>query len=174
LKERTLNCLVFYFCITVNLLLYFRNNYDHLIVQNNIFSSSSPIINSSNLAINNNIFNGATQISCPNCTFANNISYGTTPAEFTECSNVSVCDNNSAVASTNPMFVNVPAVGKFNLTYDFHLADGSSALTHNNCEEIGIYGGNDPFEPEIDFDFLIKDAVINPGDNLEVIIKTNE
>lgn len=123
-------------------------------LRNNVFKkeSSTPVFrpNPSNtdpfpdLVVYNNIFYETNPSGCNNCMYFNNSFWDPT---FGNDSIISLSGNNNLL-KTDPLFVNYVG-GDFRLnptTYDFHLGVGSPCLTAGiGGTQIGIYGGNYPF-----------------------------
>lgn len=98
----------------------------------------------SELVIYNNVFYETNPSGCNNCMYFNNCFWSPT---YGNDSLVSLSGNNNLL-QTDPLFVNYVG-GDFRLnptTYDFHLGTGSPCLTAGTGgTQIGIYGGNHPF-----------------------------
>jgi hypothetical protein len=132
-------------------------NYNFMI-ENNIIKGSFFALTLAGTIIQHNIFigNGTTAFNnaCANFNIKNNIFYGVHPL-----SNVSACVyennisyNNSIVyplmGGTNldnidPLFVNVPNQGIFNIGNNYHLLSNSPGVVGaTDLTDIGIYGGS--------------------------------
>ena len=131
----------------------------------------------------NNIFNYTYAVNVSNCTFNNNLFYGTG----------SLTNGNSGIGNifnTDPMFVNNAYVGSYSTigkenyctVVDYHLASGSPCIgAGSGGTDIGIYGGTNalpasaalngvPAMPRIT-EMNIQNISVSPTGNINVQIK---
>ena len=178
------------------------NNNANLIIQNNIFDNSFPLMsNQATVVINNNIFTGASTgfalnniynalianniftgpspraANVNNCQFNNNITYQTSADTIPFASNT----GSGNLVAKNPLFTNVPT-NTFNYSYDYSLSAASPGKNAGtDGKDIGVYGGTMPFAdltgtpaiPQIK-SISILNPVIPAGDSLQVIIKAKK
>jgi|JI10StandDraft_1071094.scaffolds.fasta_scaffold30323_6 hypothetical protein len=114
-------------------------NVNNATINNNVFYNyATPFITNLNsaLIINNIFYNSNPLTNTTNCTYLNNISYGTSTTYG------SMGGNN--IDNTNPQFITaVSPTGGYLPTYNFGVQTSSPAHNYgNDGKDLGIYGGS--------------------------------
>ena len=166
-----------------------------MIIQNNIFVGAKGTTWALNRMLDaiiaNNIFYGRTpsSLSAGNSTstnfqrntFSNNLSYETGNDELPPAGGGVGNSGDANIEASSPLLTDVPLLSTWSDTYDFTIQTGSPVLdAGSDGSDIGITGGPYPFTETNLFlvttaiptiQTLNADAIINPGDDLNVRVR---
>lgn len=186
---------------------FFHPNASGVIITNNVLSSiNTAMISGTGLSVENNVFIGDGAGIAPfgkvhDCTFRKNIFFGCDYSMYDNSSftgnafednlgggyaattsfgievNGNTLVNN--IDNTDPLFTNFTFQNTWTDTYDFTLLAGSPAIidTQDRSQDIGVYGGATPFNPEGTLLPLIENltapSIVKQGEDLQVRIQAS-
>lgn len=158
------------FDVNGGVIMYFSNTsgVSNVLIQNNIIRGSISTMNVSNAIIQNNVFYNHSGTSgsgafynyngsnVTNAQIINNIFYNSHPTNYTTgcvyLNNITYSSSSAYplldtlganINNVNPLFINVPTSGGFNISYNFHLQNTSPAIASGlGGTDMGFYGGN--------------------------------